>query len=152
MAVPPVLSSTSAECSLQEVKGCTMAQSVWHAAKSAGCNRDVVEVHQLLPKASESREVECLGEQVTQIFGGVNVYGFDKLRVTQHLDPLLPGIHMAEPALAGVGGLGSEGLRCGVVDLEHKGPREVYPSLRAHVGESQNVHRGRPHRVYLSSC
>ena len=88
MAVPPVLSSTSAECSLQEVKGCTMAQSVWHAAKSAGCNRDVVEVHQLLPKASESRKVESLGKQVTQIFGGVNVYGFDKLRVTQHLDPL----------------------------------------------------------------
>jgi hypothetical protein len=45
MAVPPVLSSTSAEYSLQEVKGCTMAQPVWHATASVLYGGNGMKVH-----------------------------------------------------------------------------------------------------------
>jgi hypothetical protein len=45
MAVPPVLSSTSAEYSLQEVKGCTMFQPAWHATASVGYNGKGMEMH-----------------------------------------------------------------------------------------------------------
>jgi hypothetical protein len=45
MAVPPVLSSTSAEYSLQEVKGCTMFQPAWHGTASVGYNGKRMEMH-----------------------------------------------------------------------------------------------------------
>jgi hypothetical protein len=45
MAVPPVLSSTSAEYSLQEVEGCTKFQPAWHATASVGYNGKRMEMH-----------------------------------------------------------------------------------------------------------
>jgi hypothetical protein len=43
--VPPVLSSTSAEYNLQEVKVRTMAQPAWNATRSVGYSRNGMEVH-----------------------------------------------------------------------------------------------------------
>ena len=96
--VPPVVSSTSAEYNLQEVKGCTMAQPAWHAAKSlqwSPSSRNVVELHQLLPKASEGGKVKRLREEIAKVFtgSGVHVYCLDKARVTENLYPLLPRPH-----------------------------------------------------------
>ena len=65
MVVPPVLSSTSAEYSLQEVKGCTMVQPAWHATASVSYDGNGLEVHQLFPKTGEGCEVKCLREEVT---------------------------------------------------------------------------------------
>ena len=100
MVVPPVLSSTSAEYSLQEVKGCTMAQPVWHATALVLYDWNGMKVHQLLPKANERSEIKCFREEIAEILSGVHVHCLDKLRVTESLYPFLSGIHMAEPTAA----------------------------------------------------
>ena len=60
-------------------------------------------MHELFPEANEGGKVKCLGEHITEVFSGVHVNCLDKLRVTEHLYRFLPGIHVAEPALAGIG-------------------------------------------------
>ena len=43
-------------------------------------------------------------EHVTQVFARVHVDSFDEVRVTKHLNALVPGIHVAQPGLAGIRG------------------------------------------------
>ena len=65
-----MLSSTSAEYNLQEVKVSTMGQPARCAAKSAGNRGDGMEVHQLLPKANEGGKIRRLREHVRKVFSG----------------------------------------------------------------------------------
>ena len=152
MAVPPVLSSTSAEYSLQEVKGCTMAQPAWHATVSVGYSGNGMEVHQLPSKANEGCKIKRLREEVAEILSGVHVHCLDKFGVTESLYPLLSCIHVAEPTPARIRGLRSKRLRGSIIHLEYKGSRELDSGFIAHVAESKDVHGGRPHCINLGSC
>ena len=152
MAVPPVLSSTSAEYSLQEVKGCTMAQPAWHATVSVGYSGNGMEVHQLLSKANEGCKIKRLREEITDVLSGVHVHCSDKFGVTESLYPLLSCIHVAEPTPARIRGLRSKRLSGSIIHLEYKGSRELDSGFIAHVAESKDVHGGRPHCINLGSC
>ena len=100
---------------------------LYHAPASVACRNSVgnsgsgLKVHELLPKPDEGCKIERLCEQITKVRSGVHVNCLDKIGITEGLYPLLSGIHVAEPTLSGVSGLRCEGLRSGVIDLQHEG-------------------------------